>query len=90
LNFQRRFCCSYRFKPIQSRERFYVFDRKTSTWFWIDFDDQQYGGYSVNDFDLLIHEYDFLSLVERPGLLRATPGWLLEPGKPAEMAAPLK
>jgi hypothetical protein len=69
---------------------FYVFDRKTSTWFWIDFEDQQYGGYSVSDFDLLIHEYDFLSLVERPGLLRATPGWLLEPGKPAEMAAPLK
>jgi hypothetical protein len=69
---------------------FYVFDPKTSTWFWIDFEDQQYGGYSVSDFDLLIHEYDFLSLVERPGLLRATPGWLLEPGKPAEMAAPLK
>jgi len=69
---------------------FYVFDRKTSTWFWIDFEDQQYGGYSVRDFDLLIHEYDFLSLVERPGLLRATPGWLLEPGKSAEMAAPLK
>jgi hypothetical protein len=69
---------------------FYVFDRKTSTWLWIDFDDQQYGGYSVSDFDLLIHEYDFLSLVERPGLLRATPGWLLEPGRPAEIAAPLK
>ena len=67
---------------------FYVFDRKTSTWFWIDFDDQQYGGYSQNDFDLLIHEYDILSLVERPGLLKATPGWILEPGKPAEMALP--
>jgi hypothetical protein len=65
---------------------FYVFDRRTSTWFWIDFDDQQYGGYSVNDFDLLIHEYDILSLVERPGLLKAAPGWILEPGKPAEMA----
>jgi hypothetical protein len=69
---------------------FYVFDRRTSTWFWIDFEDQQNGGYSVSDFDLLIHEYDFLSLVERPGLLRATLGWLLEPGKPAEMAGPLK
>ena len=67
---------------------FYVFDRRTSTWLWIDFDDQQYGGYSTNDFDLLVREYDFLSLVERPGLLRATPGWLLEPRKPAEMAAP--
>ena len=65
-----------------------VFDRRTGTWFWIDFDDQQYGGYSTSDFDLLIHEYDFLSLVERPGLLRATPGWLLEPRQPAEMAAP--
>jgi hypothetical protein len=69
---------------------FYVFDRKTGTWFWIDFDDQQYGGYSTSDFDLLVHEYDLLSLVERPGLLWATPGWLLEPRKPAEMAAPSK
>ena len=69
---------------------FYVFDRRTRTWFWIDFDDQQYGGYSTSDFDLLVHEYDLLSLVERPGLLRATPGWLLEPRKPAEMAAPSK
>ena len=67
----------------------YVFDRRSSTWFWIDFEDQQYGGYSTSDFDLLVHEYDFLSLVERPGLLRSTPGWLLEPRKPAEMAAPL-
>ena len=65
---------------------FYVFDRRTSTWFWIDFDDQQYGGYSVSDFDLLVHECDILSLVERPGLLKAAPGWILEPGRPAEMA----
>ena len=56
---------------------FYLFDRRTSTWFWIDF-------------DVLVREYDFLSLVERPGLLRAAPGWLLEPRKPAEMAAPSK
>ena len=67
---------------------FYVLDRRTATWFWIDFDDQQYGGYGASDFDLLVHEYDILSLVERPGLLRATPGWILEPGKPAEMATP--
>lgn len=67
---------------------FYVFDRKTGTWFWIDFDDLQYGGYSLSDFDLLVREYDIFSLVERPGLLRATSGWLLERGKPAEMATP--
>jgi hypothetical protein len=65
---------------------FYVLDRKMGTWFWIDFEDEQYGGYSVNDFELLVHEYDFLSLVERPGLLRANAGWLLEPGRPAELA----
>jgi len=66
----------------------YVFDRNTSTWLWVDFEDEQFGGYSVNDFDLLVHEYDFLTLVERPGLLRASSGWLLEPGTPAEMTAP--
>ncbi len=65
---------------------FYVLDRRSATWFWIDFNDQQYGGYSVGDFDLLVDECDILSLVERPGLLKATPGWILEPGKPAEMA----
>ena len=67
---------------------FYVFDRRTSTWLWLDFEDDQYGGYSTSDFDLLVTEYDFLSLVERPALLSADCGWLLEPGKPAEMAAP--
>jgi hypothetical protein len=65
---------------------FYVLDRKTGTWFWVDFEDEEYGGYCVSDFAILVHEYDFLSLVERPGLLRAGAGWLLEPRKPAEMA----
>lgn len=65
---------------------FYVFDRRASTWLWLDFEDDQYGGYSTSDFDLLVREYDFLSLVERPGLLWADSGWLLEPGKQSEMA----
>jgi len=63
-----------------------VLDRKTRIWLWIDFEDEQYSGYSTSDFDLLVKEYDFLSLVERPGLLRANSGWLLEPRRPAEMA----
>jgi hypothetical protein len=75
--------------PDSQSGAFYVLDRKTSTWFWVDFDDEEYGGYSPSDFDLLVHEYDFLSLVERPGLLRAEAGWLLEPRKPAEMAGSL-
>jgi hypothetical protein len=66
---------------------FYVLDRRNGIWLWIDFEDEQYGGYSMTDFDLLVHEYDFLSLVERPGLLRAEAGWLLEPGRQAEMVA---
>ena len=68
---------------------FYVLDRKIGTWLWADFDDEQYGGYDAGDFDLLVREYDFLSLVERPALLSAGPGWCLQPSKPAEMAAPL-
>lgn len=68
----------------------YVLDRKSRTWFWIDFEDEQYSGYSADDFDLLIREYDFLSLVERPGLLRARQGWLLEPGRPAEVSVASK
>lgn len=68
----------------------YVLDRRTGTWLWLDFEDEQYSGYSVGDFDLLLGEYDFLSLVERPALLRAKEGWLLEPGRPAEMAAPCR
>ena len=63
---------------------FYVLDRKVGTWFWVDFEDDQYGGYCVGDFDLLVHEYDILSLVERPTLLRRTSGWVLEPRRPAE------
>jgi hypothetical protein len=66
----------------------YILERKTGTWFWVDLEDEQYGGYSISDFDLLVQEYDFLSLVERPSLLKATAGRLLEAGKPAEMAGP--
>lgn len=64
---------------------FYVLDRQRGVWLWIDFDDEVYGGYCVDDFDRLLHDCDLLSLVERPALLRAGSGWMLEPGKPAEM-----
>ena len=60
---------------------FYVFDRRANTWLWLDFEDDQYGGYSTSDFDLLINEYDFLSLVERPGLLRARCGLAIRAGQ---------
>ena len=63
---------------------FYVLDRTTGTWLWVDFEDEQYGGYSIGDFETLVSEYDFLSLVERPSLLKGGLDWLLQPGKPAE------
>jgi hypothetical protein len=75
--------------PDSQSGAFYVLDRRSNTWLWLDFEDDQYGGYSTSDFDLLVHEYDLLSLVERPGLLKADAGWLLEVRKPAEMASSL-
>ncbi|HEX4784906.1 MAG TPA: hypothetical protein VH350_11225 [Candidatus Sulfotelmatobacter sp.] len=69
---------------------FYVLDRKSGTWLWVDFEDEQYGGYSIGDFEILVREYDLLSLVERPSLLKGGFGWLLRPGKPAETVATAK
>lgn len=64
----------------------FVLDRKRGIWLWIYFEEDPYRSYSGNDFDRLVHDCDLLSLVERPALLSASPGWMLEPGKPAEMA----
>src|SRR5208282_4481901 len=32
----------------------YVYDRKQCVWLWVDFNDQNYGGYSPSEFDVLI------------------------------------
>jgi len=65
---------------------FFVLDRKRGVWLWIYFEEDPYRGYSGDDFDRLVHDYDLLSLVERPALLSAGLGWILQSGKPAEMA----
>jgi len=62
----------------------YVLDRKRGTWYFVDFDDEQYGGYSVAQLEMLLNECHFLALVERPGLLRTGLPWVLEPGKAPE------
>ena len=59
----------------------YVLDRKPGVWYWIDFEDNQYGGYSLADLERLLGECSLLSLVERPGLLRTGLNWFLEAGK---------
>jgi hypothetical protein len=69
---------------------FYVLDRKSGTWLWVDFEDEKYGGYSIGDYEALVRDYDFLSLVERPGLLKGGLGWLLQLGEPAETVGATK
>ena len=64
----------------------YVLDRKKGTWYSVDFNDDQYGGYSVAQLEVLLKECDLLALVERPGLMRTGLPWVLAPGKRAETA----
>ena len=46
----------------------YVLDRKRETWYSVDFEDEQFGGYSISQLEMLLKECSFLDLVERPGL----------------------
>lgn len=59
---------------------FYVYDRRERIWFWVDFDDEKFGGYTVCDFDRLLRECRFLDIVERPHLLTDNRRWIVEPG----------
>ena len=65
----------------------YFLDRKKGTWYAVDFEDEQYGGYSVAQFEMLLNECSFLGLVERPGLLRTGLRWVVLPGKQPEARA---
>jgi hypothetical protein len=59
----------------------YVLDRKPGVWYWIDFEDSQYGGYSLEELERLVGECNLLSLVERPALLRSGLRWVIERGQ---------
>jgi len=59
----------------------YVYDRKRCEWLWIDFNDQNYGGYSPSEFDVLINQCHFLRLVEAPRLLGPGAQWFVAPGQ---------
>ncbi len=59
---------------------FYIYDRRSRIWFWVDFDDEKFGGYTVSDFDRLVRECRFLDIVERPHLLRGQNRWVVQPG----------
>ena len=59
----------------------YVYDRKRCVWLWVDFDDQNYGGYSPSQFDVLTNQCHFFGLVESPGLLESPVQWSVTPGQ---------
>src|SRR6516165_9885482 len=64
----------------------YVLDRKKGTWYAVDFEDEQFGGYSVNQLEILLKECNFLDLMERPGLWRSGLRWMVLPGMRPEAA----
>ena len=59
---------------------FYLYDRRARVWYWVDFDDEKFGGYSVSDFDRLVRECRFLDLAEQPRLLKGKDPWIVTPG----------
>ena len=63
---------------------FYVFDRRREVWYWLDFEDEKFGGYTVADFDQLVRECKFLDIVERPDSLEGRKGWVVHAGLPPQ------
>lgn len=59
---------------------FYVYDRCARVWYWVDFDDEKFGGYSISDFDRLVRECRFLDIVEQPQLLTGKTSWVVTAG----------
>ena len=64
----------------------YVLDRKKGTWYAVDFEDEQFGGYSISQFEMLLKDCNFLDLIERPGLWRPGLRWVVMPGMRPETA----
>ena len=64
----------------------YVLDRKKGIWYAVDFEDEQFGGYSVSQLETLLKECNFLDLIERPGLWRTGLQWVVLPGMVPEAA----
>jgi hypothetical protein len=58
----------------------YVLDRKKGTWYAVDFEDEQFGGYSLIQLETLLKDCNFLDLIERPGLWRSGLQWVVTPG----------
>jgi hypothetical protein len=59
---------------------FYVFDRGARIWFWVDCEDEKFGGYTVDDFERLVRECRFLDIVQHPQNLAVNSRWVVQPG----------
>ena len=64
----------------------YVYDRCDGIWYFVDFQDQNYGGYSLAELDVLLDRCYFLRLVENPRCLRKSE-WFLTPGQAPQAVA---
>ena len=63
----------------------YVYDRKKCVWLWVDFNDENYGGYSPSEFDVLIEQCHFFKLAESPWLLTSPVQWQVTAGQSPEV-----
>jgi hypothetical protein len=59
----------------------YVYDGKQCVWLWVDFNDQNYGGYSPPEFDVMINQCRFFRLVASTCLLGSAIQWMVTPGQ---------
>ena len=62
------------------RRSFYVYNRRSKEWFWVDFEDGKFGGYNTSDFEQLVRECRFLDIVESPQVLRSNVQWIIQAG----------
>jgi len=58
-----------------------VYDRKQRVWLWVNFNDQNYDGYSSSEFDVMIDQCHFFRLVASTCLLGSPVQWMVTPGQ---------
>jgi hypothetical protein len=51
---------------------FYVFDRRQGVFYWLNFDDQKWGGYSLGDYEQIERMYKLSLLAQRPWILKTS------------------
>ena len=47
----------------------YVLDRKSGVFYWLNFDDRKWGGYNLDDYNVLVRQHKLTALAQCPRLL---------------------